>query len=78
MHLFTTFYEQRAVYERVNAISARLSKKPESVEQFVSLLAFLDEELAAQKDLQDAFNDLQRFVYLVKYILRINEILLAK
>ena len=43
--------KQKQVYERVTAIGARLSKKPESVEEYVSLMSFLEEELEKQQEL---------------------------
>ena len=35
----------------MTAIGARLSKKPESVEEYVSLMSFLEEELEKQQEL---------------------------
>ena len=51
LRLFVFRSKQRQVFDRVSAITSRLGKKPDSVEAFVSLMSFLEEELGKQQEL---------------------------
>jgi len=58
--------KQKVIMERVGGANARLSKKPASVADFVSLLAFVETEMEAKEELEAQFADLQKHYELME------------